>query len=483
MTVSISRAGQSTLAQQDELALAIERTASARAIAGNTLQHHADSPAAIEAMIALVASAQAWIHFENYIIRDDATGRRVAEALAERARAGVHVRILYDALGSFGTGHRFWRGLRHAGAEVRAFHPIFSGHPFDIFVRDHRKLVVADGTRAMLGGLCVGNEWAGDPARGREPWRDTMVTVCGPAATAFDASFANLWARIGAPLATDELNADPEACGQVAVQAVAGVPFEGRMYRVTQLIAAAARERLWITDAYLVPPPPLYAALLEAAKSGVDVRLLVPGATDLPVLRGFTRAGYRELLHAGVRVFEWLGPMIHAKTLVADRQWARVGSSNLNVSSLLGNYELDLLTDDAATADTLVAQFRRDLQASREVVLRPRRRMLPARLVGTAPDAVGAAKELAPRRRGTRVKRSRYELGAVAVVALRRVAGGLRRALALTATLVFLVLGVLLLIFPRITGAVVATLAFWMALGFAVYGLGKRRARDREDGD
>jgi cardiolipin synthase len=483
VTVSISRAGQSAAAQQDELALAIERTASARAIAGNTLQHHPDSPAAIEAMIALVASAQAWIHFENYIIRDDATGRRVAEALAERARAGVHVRILYDALGSFGTGFRFWRGLRHAGAEVRAFHPIFSGHPFDIFVRDHRKLVVADGTRAMLGGLCIGNEWAGDPAHGREPWRDTMVTVCGPAATAFDASFANLWGRIGPPLATDELNADPEACGQVAVQAVAGVPFEGRMYRVTQLIAAAVRERLWITDAYLVPPPQLYAALLEAAKSGVDVRLLVPGATDLPVLRGFTRAGYRELLRAGVRVFEWLGPMIHAKTLVADRQWARVGSSNLNVSSLLGNYELDLLTDDTATADTLAAQFRRDLQASREVVLRPRRRMLPARLVGTTPDAAGGATNLAPRRRGGRVKRSRYELGAVAVVALRRVAGGLRRAVGLTATLVFFILGVLLLVFPRVAGAVVATLAFWMALGFAVYGFGKRRARDREDGD
>jgi len=482
VTVSISRAGQSTDAQQDELALAIERTASARAIAGNTLQHHADSPAAIEAMIALVTSAQAWIHFENYIIRDDATGRRVGEALAERARAGVRVRILYDALGSFGTGYRFWHALRHAGAEVRAFHPIFSGHPFDIFVRDHRKLVVADGTRAMLGGLCVGDEWAGDPARGREPWRDTMVTVCGPAATAFDASFANLWGRIGSPLASDELNADPEACGPVAVQAVAGVPFEGRMYRVTQLIAAAARERLWITDAYLVPPPPLYAALLEAAKSGVDVRLLVPGATDLPVLRGFTRSGYRELLRAGVRVFEWLGPMIHAKTLVADRQWARVGSSNLNVSSLLGNYELDLITDDTTTADTLAAQFRRDLQESREIVLQPRRRMLPRRL-GTAPQAAGAAIDAAPRRAGARGKRSRYELGAVAVVALRRVAGGLRRALALTATLVFLFLGALLLVFPRVTGAVVATLAFWLALGFAVYGFGKRRARDRDDGD
>jgi len=484
VTVSILRAGQSTDAQQNELALAIERTASARAIAGNTLQHYADSPAAIEAMIALVAGAQRWVHFENYIIRDDETGRRVADALTERAAAGVRVRILYDALGSFGTGSGFWRGLRRAGAEVRAFHPIFSGHPFDLFVRDHRKLVVTDGTRAMLGGLCVGNEWAGDPVRGREPWRDTMLTVCGPAAAAFDASFANLWARVGQPLDTDERNADPEPCGQVAVQAVAGVPFEGRMYRVTQLIAAAARERLWITDAYLVPPAPLYAALLEAAKSGVDVRLLVPGASDLPVLRSFTRAGYREMLRAGVRVFEWLGPMIHAKTLVADRQWARVGSSNLNVSSLLGNYELDLLTDDAATADALTVQFRRDLLASREVVLRPRRPMLPARLLGPYHEGQGAAgPETVARRPSGRYKRSGYELGAVAVVALRRVAGGLRRTLAGSVALLFLVVGVLLLAFPHVMSVVIASLIFWLALVFGLYAFGKRRARDREDAD
>ena len=473
MTVSISRAGQSTVAQHDPLALAIERTASARAIAGNTLQHHADSPAAIEAMIALVASAQAWIHFENYIIRDDRTGRRVAEALMERAAAGIHVRVLYDALGSIGTGHRFWRALRRSGAEVRAFHPIISGHPFNLFVRDHRKLVVADGVRAMVGGLCIGNEWAGDPETGREPWRDTMLRVCGPAVAALDHAFADVWQQAGPPLIQEELTADPSECGGCAVRVVGGIPFEGRIYRTTEVIAASARERLWITDAYLVPPAPLYAALLDAAKSGVDVRLLVPGASDLRALQTFTRVGYRELLRAGVRVFEWLGPMIHAKTLVADRRWARVGSSNLNVSSLLANYELDILADDTTTADQLAAQFRRDLQESREVVLQPRRLRLPPRLVGAAPEAP----------KGPRGKRSGYALGAVAVVALRRVAGGLRRALALTAALLFLVIGVLLLVFPRVAGAVVATLAFWLALGFAVYGFGKRRARDRDDGD
>ncbi|MGH7537983.1 MAG: phospholipase D-like domain-containing protein, partial [Gemmatimonadales bacterium] len=293
MSVSPVRAAPADVTRRDELARAIERTASARAIAGNTLQHHPDSPTALEAMIALIEGATAWVHFENYIIRNDRTGRRVADALGQRARAGVRVRVLYDALGSFGTRHRFWRALRRAGAEVRAFHPIFSGHPFDIFVRDHRKLVVADGVRAMLGGLCIGDEWAGDPSRGREAWRDTMVSVCGPATAALDATFAYVWKRTGPPLGADELNSDPEPCGDVAVQVVSGVPFEGRIYRATQLIAAAARERLWITDAYLVPPAPLYAALLEAAQGGVDVRLLVPSASDLPVLRNVTRAGYR----------------------------------------------------------------------------------------------------------------------------------------------------------------------------------------------
>ncbi|HJQ66907.1 MAG TPA: phospholipase D-like domain-containing protein [Gemmatimonadales bacterium] len=460
----------------DELALAIERTASARGIAGNTLTHQPDSAAALEEMLEQITAAQRWIHFENYIIRADRTGRRFGDALAERARAGVAVRVLYDALGSIGTRGGYWRALRRAGAEVRAFHPILSGHPFDIFVRDHRKLLVTDGRRAMLGGLCIGDEWAGDAELGIEPWRDTMVSVCGPAAAALDRTFADVWRHCGAPLPPEELAVDPDVCGECAVHVVSGVPFEGRIYRTTHLIAAAARERLWITDAYLVPPAPLYAALLDAARAGVDVRLLVPGASDLPIMRNFTRVGYRELLRAGVRVFEWLGPMIHAKTLVADRIWGRIGSSNLNVSSLLGNYELDLLTDDVDTADALAAQFRRDLQVSREVVLQPRRRMLPARLVGQASEETAAPR---PHRR----RRRAYEFSAVAVVALRRVAGGLRRAIAGTAALLCLLIGVLLLAFPRVMSIALATGTFWLGLGFAVYAFGRRRARGRDDGD
>src|SRR2546430_7419867 len=159
---------------------------------------------------------------------------------------------------------------------------------------------------------------------------------------------------------------------------------------------------------------------IYAARSGVDVGLLVPGASDLPILRNFTRVGYRDLLRAGVRVFECQGPMIHAKTMLVDRRWARVGSSNLNVSSLLTNYELDLAAECEALTGELADQFRRDLASSREIVLQARRLLLPPKLVG-APAAQSKPASDAPH------QRSGDELGAVAVVALRRVAGGVRR--------------------------------------------------------
>ncbi|HEU5169758.1 MAG TPA: phospholipase D-like domain-containing protein, partial [Gemmatimonadales bacterium] len=209
---------------RDELALAIERAAHARPIEGNSVQHHPDSPQALEAMLALVAGARRWVHFENYIIRGDRTGLRFADALIERARAGVHVCVLYDALGSFGTSRAYWSALRRAGAEVRAFHPVSSPNLFDLFCRDHRKLVVVDGDRAMTGGLCIGDEWAGNPERGRQPWRDTALTVCGPAAVALDAAFADVWEQAGPPLPPEDTCGDPDICGDFTVQVVAGVP-------------------------------------------------------------------------------------------------------------------------------------------------------------------------------------------------------------------------------------------------------------------
>jgi cardiolipin synthase len=242
-----------------------------------------------------------------------------------------------------------------------------------------------------------------------------------------------------------------------------------------QLLAATAAERLWITDAYLIPPAALYASLLDAAQGGVDVRLLVPGTSDLPVLRNVTRAGYRALLRAGVRIFEYQGPMIHAKTMLVDRRWARVGSSNLNVSSLLTNYELDLVAECEQLTAELADQFRRDLAGSREIVLAARRLPLPPRLVDAPPS--GPPAPLAPAHR-----RSGHELGAVAVVALRRAAGGLRRAVASTAALALVGVGALLLAFPRIMELLLVTGTFGLALAFALYAFERRRSREADDG-
>ncbi len=467
------------LADRDELALAIGRAAGARPIGGNTLEHHPDSARALAAMLDLIVAAERWVHLENYIIRDDRIGRRFAEALAGRARAGVRVRVLYDALGSRGTSHRYWRSLTQAGVEVRAFHPLLSSRPFEVLSRDHRKLLVTDGSRAMLGGLCIGDEWAGDPARRRLPWRDTMVKVCGPAAAALDRTFGRVWRRVGAPLDPDELAANPAACGDSAVRVVEGIPGEARIYRAVQLLYAGASERLWITDAYLIAPAPIFASLLDAARSDVDVRLLLPGTSDLPILRTFTRVGYRELLRAGVRIFEWQGPMLHAKTMLADRRWARVGSSNLNVSSLFTNYELDLLAECDELSEALAGQFRRDLASSREIVLIAGRRLRRPRLVGT-PAVAGAPPPPPPAAH----RRSGYELGAAAAVALGRVAGGLRRTLAVTAALTLAGLGGLLLAFPTVMAIVLAAGSFWLALGFGMYAFQRRRSREeREEGD
>ncbi len=466
---------------------ALDRATGARPIPGNLVRHFAVSSDTLSTMVAMISRAQRTIHFENYIIHDDDTGCRFATAWAERARAGVRVRVLYDAFGSRGTSRAYWRELRSYGVDVRPFRPIWTSGLIEAFSRDHRKLMVVDGERAMTGGLCIGDEWAGDPDEGRACWRDTMMMVCGPAVAALETSFARMWARAGTPLPEDEIAPAPDECGPSAVRVVEGLPGQSRIYRAVQLLAAAVTERLWITDAYLVAPPPLYASFVDAARSGVDVRLLLPGTSDIPIVRIFTRTGYRELLHAGARIFEYRGPMLHGKTLVADHEWARVGSSNLNVSSLLGNYELDLVAEHDGLTKTLATQFLHDMVQCREIVLMARRRLpaLPPKLVAAAAVAppgsdVAAVPAPSPSLPPPH-KRSLRERQAVATVALMQAAGGARRMLAGTAASLFFVIGVLLVLFPLVTSAVIAVCALATSFWLAGYALARRRRRRESD--
>ncbi len=435
---------------------AMDRAAGSRPIPGNRVTLLFDGPEVYPAMLDRIAAARRWVHLDNYIIRSDRTGRRFAAALAERARAGIPVRVLADWFGSFTSRRSLWRGLRAAGVEVRFFNPLRLADLSRNLVRDHRKLLVVDGERSVSGGLCLGDEWAGDEAQGRQPWRDTGIAIDGPAAAAMDQAFAAVWRETGAGLPPGELAADIPPLGETAVRVVAGQPGGVRASRTTELLLAGAAERVWITDAYLVAPRGIYQALIDAARQGLDVRLLVPGTSDLPHVRNLTRIGYHDLLAAGVRIFEWRGAMLHAKTVVADGRWVRVGSSNLNLSSLLANYEIDVIADDPALAQRLEAAFRRDLDLSVEV----RRGAIAVGRKVQEGFTFEAGELPAPLHHpGLRERRRR------AVVALRAVLAGSQRTLLLQYSLSLAVLAGLFLLFPRVMALGFAGLALWLAVG------------------
>jgi cardiolipin synthase len=449
----------STPAEQS-VACAINRAAGGRPVPGNAVRLLIDGPDAYRAMLEVIARATRWIHFENYIIRSDAVGWRFAELLAARSREGVHVRILYDWFGSIGTARRFWSYLRKAGVEVRAFHPPRLVDVVTNISRNHRKLVVADGSSAVLGGLCIGCEWTGEETAGGQPWRDTAVEIHGPAAAVLDQSFGSVWELTGEAVPADQAAGVVLPQGTAEVRVISGEPGRERAYRVIELLTAGSVQRVWITDAYLLAPPRLFQALLDSARDGVDVRVLVPGSSDVPLIRNLSRIGYRDLLRSGVRIYEWDGPMLHAKTMVCDDRWVRVGSSNLNPSSLLGNYELDLLVEDPSVADAVGSQFRRDIGRSREVAIRPLRgprrisRAFPAVLTHQTPSEAPA-----------RYQRSRRENRRRAVLVLRALASHARRSVFGPISAIFIVLGVLFVAVPRESAYVVAALCAWVALG------------------
>jgi cardiolipin synthase len=359
---------------------ALSRAAGARLVAGNDVRLLRDAAENYPAWLAAIAAAERTVYFESYILYEDDAGAEFAAALAAKAREGVRVRLIYDWLGALGkTSGRFWRTLRAAGVDVRCYNPPRLSSPFGWLHRDHRKMIAVDGRVGFVTGLCVGHMWVGDPARGVAPWRDTGVEVRGPAVADIETAFADVWGAIGRPIPKGERVPAEQMrpAGDVSLRVVASEPWTAGLMRLDQLIASAARETLWLTDAYFAGTPQYVQSLRAAALDGVDVRLLVPGGSDIPILRPLSQAGYRPLLEAGVRVFEWKGPMLHAKTAVADGRWARVGSSNLNLASWLGNYELDVAVEDERFAEAVAHMYEEDLQNAAEIVLFRERRRLP----------------------------------------------------------------------------------------------------------
>lgn len=478
LTVSEPRRRDGALLDQ-----AFTRAAGAPLVTGNGVRLLKDAAENYPAWLAAIQRAKTRVYFENYIIRDDEIGTEFAAALKAKAREGVRVRVIYDWMGSLGKASRkFWRALSEAGVEVRCFNPLQPSAPFAWVHRDHRKTLAVDGEVGFISGLCVDHLWAGNLERGIQPWRDTGIEVRGPAVCDIESAFGEVWAATGPPLPELELAARESiaSAGNVALRVVASSPGTTGLFRLDHLIAAAARRTLWLTDAYFAGVPPYMQALRAAARDGVDVRLLVPGASDIPVLRPLSQSGYRSLLQAGIRVFEWKGTMLHAKTAVSDCCWARVGSSNLNIASWIGNYEMDAVIEDETFASALEEMYLADLDNSTEIVLKPRRRLLEVHPPWSSserrrPTSGGAS----PGGSASRAAAGALRLGRTVRAALteqRVLEPAEAQVLVLVGTLLLLV-AMLALAWPMLVAAPLAVILLWVASALLARAYGLRRIR------
>jgi len=457
---------------------AFSRAAGAQLIAGNHVRLLMDAKENYPAWLNAIHAAKKHIHFENYIFCDDKTGREFAAALITRAQEGVSVRLLYDWLGCLGqASRRFWNDLRAGGVDVRCYNPPRLDRPLGWISRDHRKVLAVDGEIAFVTGLCVGQKWRGDPQRKMEPWRDTGVEILGPAVAEVEQAFARMWALTGEPLPAAMPPVRPQPAGRTNLRIVATEPATAGMMRLDQLIAAMGRKRLWLTDAYYAGTATYMEALRAAAKDGVDVRLLLPSTTDVALMQPLSRAGYRPLLEAGVRVFEWNGTMLHAKTAVADGIWARVGSTNLNITSWIGNCELDAVIEDASFAAEMEEMYKRDLENATEIVLDRRRRPHAAVMSRLKRAKAGGSAS----RAATGAVRIGHTLGATLVN--RRVLNPMGARLTAITGLVLCALAVLFGLFPKALAYPLVVLGAWggLTLLYRGYQLARQRKMNKRE--
>ena len=458
---------------------AFSRAAGGPSTTGNDVQLLCDARENYPAWRDALAGASRYILFEQYIVEDDRVGQDFAALLTERARAGVRVYAIVDWLGSW-RGLSLWKPVREAGADVRVFNPPHLSSPLGWLSRDHRKTIVVDGEVGFVSGLCLSERWLGDPSRRLEPWRDTGIAIRGPAVHSLEQAFLRVFAASGTPLPPEGFTA-PESIpemGSMRLNVIANEPTLAGTFRMDLVIAAIAKRELWLTDAYFVATSPYVQALRAAARDGVDVRLLVPGASDIPALSPLSRAQYRPLLEAGVRVFEWAGTMMHAKTAVADRRWSRVGSTNLNLVSWMSNYELDVAIEDRGFAERMAQQYEIDLEHTTEIVLTPRNRVRRA-----APPEAGTPREPHARRAASgsagRAAAGAFSVGSALGAALtdRRILGPAEAGLLFLMAAVACAIGIVGALAPRVLAWPLAVIALWSGLAWLGKGITLRRGR------
>lgn len=336
-----------------------------------------DGTETLDAMLAAITAAEREVLVEAYIFEDDASGRLFLDALAAAAQRGVEVKVLADAYGSFWTRREFWQEMRDAGIVVKLFHPLLSKLWWHAF-RDHRKVIVTDRRVAFTGGMNIADEYLSSERRARhEQWRDTHLRLIGPASEEMAGVFEESWEQVSGETLPTWPDEDPASTTpaskttDAAILVLESRPLRGHHETASALaaIVEAARETVWLTNAYFAPNRLAVRILERAALRGVDVRLLLPGQTDVPLVRHAGHGFFSRLLKHGVRVFEYQPSVLHAKSLVADGQVAVVGSSNLDLRSFRYNAECNLVLLDKDLAGQLQRQFLADLEHSEEILL------------------------------------------------------------------------------------------------------------------
>ena len=372
-------------------------------LAGNTVQLLVDGPATHAAQLAAIKAAKHHIHLDVYILTDEKLGQMYADALEERARAGVKVRLIFDSLGGMGAGYEFRESLKDAGVQIYEFNavnPLKDPRLWQLNRRSHRKILVVDGKVAFTGGINITDEYseaspiAGSSGRGQQGWRDTHIQVEGPAVAEFQRAFLESWEKAKGPIeVAPEYATSPKWRGKSLVHVVSdrGEDFlqltldipenllsrllkkrgtrDNKIYTSYLTAIREARQRIWITQAYFVPDEQLLKLLKNAAKRGVDVRLLMPSESDVGLVPLASRRSYDELLKAGVRLFEYQPVMIHAKTAVIDHVWSTVGSANLDFRSFIHNDEANAVVIGRDFGREMEQVFEKDLEQAKEIKL------------------------------------------------------------------------------------------------------------------
>ena len=365
----------------------IESVSGSPLTSGNKVTLLIDGPATYAAMFKAMENARDHINIETFIIEDDETGRRFSDLMLKKQAEGVQVNLIYDSRGSIDTPASFFQRLRDAGIQVLAFNPVnplktrgswSAAHP------DHRKILIVDGKTVFTGGINISSVYSSSPSGRRRrsgrkqdkkaplPWRDTDVQIEGPAVAEFQKLFLETWElQKGPKLSGRNYFPDLNAAGNALVRAVASSPGESnRLTFVLYVAAITFSERsLHVTNAYFVPDDETVNALRDAARRGVDVKLLLPGSTDVSLTLSAGRYYYSELLKSGVKLYERRDALLHAKTAVIDNVWSTVGSTNMDFWSFSSNDEVNAAILSKEFASEMEKMFAEDIAASHEIRL------------------------------------------------------------------------------------------------------------------